>query len=694
MSIQNKIIKELQRAPRSKKELKRKLGNDRKVNYALEQLLKEKKAARRGELYFLIEKRRKGIPCQIVKLGKSFAFAHPLDGSGDIFVPGRALQGAMPGDEVEIQLFDRPRVAGSKEGEVVAITSMRQEFVGTIEHRGSGKLVLIPDDAPDTPLRIRRASTQHAVPGDKAAVLLSHRATNHDDHRAEIIELFGSGEQAKNCAQGILYSQNLEKEFSEDVLKEAVALEGFEIPQEEIEKRMDLREWDIFTIDSASTKDIDDAISLTKTANGWQLGVHIADVSWFVTAHSQLDREAFRRGTSVYYANDVIPMLPKQLSNGVCSLNEKEDRLAFSCLMELDREGGLQGYRFVKSVIHSKVKGVYSELNALLEGTAEQEIKEKYSQVAEQLSEMEKLHDLLSLRRNKRGGMEIESGESKLTIDQSGRCVKVSKAERGKTEEMIESFMLMANTCAAMEGKSRDIPFVYRVHVAPDDERIERLEKMLTAAGVSFSLSEEPTPAEFSALLDKTKGTTMERAVHTSVLRAMSKAKYEPIPKGHFSLALEDYAHFTSPIRRYPDLAIHRILSGVLDGQEKQGIEKRFRQFVEKASLQSSQRELVAMQTERSIEDCYKAEYMHQKLGQVFDAVISGVTNHGLYVQLPDTIEGLVHITRLSRGEPIVVDGIYINDPFSGKSWHLGDEVKVKCTAASVSTGKIDFELC
>ena len=694
MSIQGKVIRELQRAPRSKKELKRKLGNDRKVNYALEQLLQEKKVARRGELFFLIEKRRKGIPCQIVKLGKSFAFAHPLDESGDIFVPGRALQGAMPGDEVEIQLFDRPRVAGSKEGEVVAITSMRQEFVGTIERRGSGKLVLIPDDAPDTPLRIRRASTQHAVPGDKAAVLLSHRANNHDDHRAEIIELFGSGEEAKNCAQGILYSQNLEKEFSEDVLKEAIALEGFEIPQEEIEKRMDLRTWDIFTIDSASTKDIDDAISLTKTANGWQLGVHIADVSWFVTAHSQLDREAFRRGTSVYYANDVIPMLPKQLSNGVCSLNEKEDRLAFSCLMELDREGGLQGYRFVKSVIHSKVKGVYSELNSLLDGTAQPEIKEKYSQVAEQLSEMENLHHLLSVRRKKRGGMEIESGESKLTIDQSGRCVNVSKAERGKTEEMIESFMLMANTCAAMEGKSRDIPFVYRVHVAPDAERIERLEKMLTAAGVSFALSEEPTPMEFSALLDKTKGTSMERAVHTSVLRAMSKAKYEPIPKGHFSLALEDYAHFTSPIRRYPDLAIHRILSAVLEGQEKQGIEKRFRQFVEKASLQSSQRELVAMQTERSIEDCYKSEYMHQKLGQVFDAVISGVTNHGLYVQLPDTIEGLVHITRLSRGEPIVVDGIYINDPFSGKSWHLGDEVKVKCTAASISTGKIDFELC
>lgn len=694
MSIQGKVIRELQRAPRSKKELKRKLGNDRKVNYALEQLLQEKKVARRGELFFLIEKRRKGIPCQIVKLGKSFAFAHPLDESGDIFVPGRALQGAMPGDEVEIQLFDRPRVAGSKEGEVVAITSMRQEFVGTIERRGSGKLVLIPDDAPDTPLRIRRASTQYAVPGDKAAVLLSHRANNHDDHRAEIIELFGSGEEAKNCAQGILYSQNLEKEFSEDVLKEAIALEGFEIPQEEIEKRMDLRTWDIFTIDSASTKDIDDAISLTKTANGWQLGVHIADVSWFVTAHSQLDREAFRRGTSVYYANDVIPMLPKQLSNGVCSLNEKEDRLAFSCLMELDREGGLQGYRFVKSVIHSKVKGVYSELNSLLDGTAQPEIKEKYSQVAEQLSEMENLHHLLSVRRKKRGGMEIESGESKLTIDQSGRCVNVSKAERGKTEEMIESFMLMANTCAAMEGKSRDIPFVYRVHVAPDAERIERLEKMLTAAGVSFALSEEPTPMEFSALLDKTKGTSMERAVHTSVLRAMSKAKYEPIPKGHFSLALEDYAHFTSPIRRYPDLAIHRILSAVLEGQEKQGIEKRFRQFVEKASLQSSQRELVAMQTERSIEDCYKSEYMHQKLGQVFDAVISGVTNHGLYVQLPDTIEGLVHITRLSRGEPIVVDGIYINDPFSGKSWHLGDEVKVKCTAASISTGKIDFELC
>lgn len=692
MSIQGKILRELEQAPRSRKELKRKLGNDRKVNQALERLLAERVIAKRGDLYFQIKKKKQGIPCTIVKLGKTFAFAHPMDESGDIFVPGKSLMGAMPGDEVEIQLFARPRIAGSREGEVVSITSMREEFVGTVERKPNGKMFLIPDDAPETPLRIRRSGVQDARVGDRAVALLNGRAACHDDHRVDIVRLFGNSDSAKNCAQSILYSQKLEKSFPKEVCNEVIALDGFEIPAEEFETRLDLRDWDIFTIDAASTKDIDDAISLRPTESGWQLGVHIADVSWFVHAHSELDREAFRRGTSVYYADDVIPMLPKQLSNGVCSLNEGEDRLAFSCLMELDKQGGLQSYRFVKTIIHSRVKGVYSELNQLLDGKADDAIRQKYSKVAQQLPEMVKLHEILAARRKARGGMEIESGESKLKIDRDGRCVGVYKAERGQTEEMIESFMLMANTCAAIEGKSKEMPFVYRVHTAPDEERIERLKTMLNAAGVSFQFSEQPTQLELSKLLEQTKGTGLERAVHTAVLRAMSKAKYEPIPKGHFSLALDDYAHFTSPIRRYPDLAIHRILSASLQGQ--QNLQKRFGQFVEKASLQSSQCELVAMQTERSIEDCYKAEYMRDKVGEEFDAVISGVTNHGLYVELPDTIEGLIHITRLSRVEPIVIDGICINDPFTGRSWRLGDSIRVLCTAASVSTGKIDFDLC
>lgn len=691
MSIQGKILRELQSAPRSRKELKRKIGNDKKVSRGLEILLEKRQIARRGDLYFLIQKKRKGIPCTIVKLGKTFGFAHPLDESGDIFVPGRSLQGAMPGDQVEIQLFDRPRVPGSREGEVVAIVSMRQEFVGTVERQGAGKLVLVPDDAPETPLRIRRSCQQDVEPGERAAALLSRRADNHEDHRVEIVRVFGSGESAKDCARSILYSQDLQKQFPPEVLKEAQSLENFEIPAVELVERLDLRDWDIFTIDGASTKDIDDAISLETTDKGWRLGVHIADVSWFVAAHSELDREAYRRGTSVYYADDVIPMLPKELSNGVCSLNEGVDRLAFSCLMELDKQGGLQSYRFVKTIIHSRVKGVYTELNQLLAGEADQTIQQKYTMVLPQLVEMQKLHQVLNARRKKRGGMEIESGESKLLLDEQGKCIGVCKAQRGQTEEMIESFMLMANTCAAIEGKSKGLPFVYRVHTAPDEERIERLKTMLKAAGVNVSLSDQPSPLEFSRLLDKTKGTGLERAVHTAVLRAMSKAKYEPLPKGHFSLALEDYAHFTSPIRRYPDLAIHRILSAALEGHKN--LDKRFGQFAEKASLQSSQRELVAMQTERTIEDCYKAEYMKTKVGQVFDGVVSGVTNHGLYVELPDTVEGLVHITRLSRGEPIVVDGIAIDDPFTGRNWHLGDAVKVKCIAASVSTGKIDFDL-
>lgn len=691
MSIKGKILRELQTMPRSRKELKRKLGNNKKVNQALEELIRQKRIVCRGELCLLANKPKKGIRCVIAKLGKTFAFAHPLDESEDIFVPGRSLQGAMPGDEVEIQLFRKPRVEGSREGEVVAILSVREEFIGTVEKQRNGKMFVVPDDAPETPLRISKGCWKNAYAGDRVAVILNHRESNHDGHRAEVIKVFGSGESARDCAKSILYNKKLEKSFSDEVKQEASCFKEFYIPTEELVNRVDLRDLDIFTIDSATTKDIDDAISLEVTSTGWRLGVHIADVSWFVKPHSALDKEAFHRGTSVYYADDVIPMLPKELSNGVCSLNEGVDRLAFSCLMELDKQGGLQNYQFVKTIIHSRVKGVYSELNDLLQAKAPLEIQQKYEKVYPQLIEMEKLHKALSKLRKKRGGMEIESGESKLHLDEKGRCVGVSKAERGQTQEMIESFMLMANTCAAIEGKSKGLPFVYRVHTAPDAERIERLKKMLKAAGVDFSLGSEPTPLEFSKLLEKTKGTNLERAVHTAVLRAMSKAKYEPLPKGHFSLALEDYAHFTSPIRRYPDLAIHRILSDAVAG--KQNLEKRFGQFVEKASLQSSQRELLALQTERTIEDCYKAEYMKNKIGDVFQGVISGVTNHGLYVELEDTIEGLVHITRLSYVTPMVIDGIVIKDILSGKSWKLGQPVTVQCVGVSVSTGKIDFEL-
>ena len=614
MAMRDKIEHAIQNQPCTVKDLKNKFGGDRgadrKVMEAVDQLVHEAVICQRQGVFFTVRSGRadKALLCKVVKLGKNFAFVMLEDGTSDIFIPGRFTRGAMPGDKVLVEKFARPRVEGSDGGEILADLDEKSALVGTM-HRMEGRLKFVPDDCPAISMQVMRDCEGSAKDGDKVAVEILLRGNRQEDHRVGVAMRFGSCDEAKRCAKALLYAQDIRSRFPDKVRDEAKKLDNAEVSAADCEGRMDLRALPIFTIDSAETKDIDDAISLTKTPDGgFELGVHIADVSNYVKPGTELDNEAFSRATSVYYADQVVPMLPKQLSNGICSLNEGVLRLAFSCLMRLDKDGNLTDYRFVKSVIRSRVKGVYSEINALLAGNADDELTGKYHEVLAQLPAMKELYGHRARLRKERGCMDIESGEVKLILDENGRCIDVKKRTSGESESMIEEFMLLANQCAANAGRTNKVPFVYRVHEAPDAEKMETLSAALLACGLNAKFKNPiPTQLELAALLDETRGQPIQIPVHTGILRSMQKARYAPQPLVHYGLVLADYAHFTSPIRRYPDLAIHRIMTDMLKGTEKETMILRYTDFAERASKQSSERAVIAMQIGRKAEDCYTA---------------------------------------------------------------------------------------
>lgn len=698
--MRDKIEHAIQNQPCTVKELKQKFGGergaDRKVMEALDELVREAVVCQRQGVFFTVRSGRadKALLCKVVKLGKNFAFVMLEDGTSDIFIPGRFTKGAMPGDDVLVEKFEHPRVEGSDEGAILAILTEKNDLVGTVR-RVEGRLRFVPDDCPAITMPLARDCEGGAKDGDKVAVEILNRGSRQEDHRVGVAMRFGSSDEAKRCAKALLYAKDIRTRFPDKVRDEAKKFEGAEVSEKDCEGRMDLRALPIFTIDSAETKDIDDAISLTRTSDGgFELGVHIADVSNYVKPGTELDNEAFSRATSVYYADQVVPMLPKALSNGICSLNENELRLAFSCLMRLDKEGNLTDYRFVKSIIRSRVKGVYSEINALLAGTADAEIKAKYADVIDQLPAMKELYGYRARLRRERGCMDIESGEVKLILDENGRCIDVKKRASGESESMIEEFMLLANQCAAHFARVKQIPFVYRVHEEPNAEKLERLHALLQACGINDHFAKDvPTPKELSAILEGVRGTPYEQIVNTGMLRCMSKALYEEKPKGHYGLVLKDYAHFTSPIRRYPDLAIHRIMTDLLKGTEKETMILRYTDFAERASKQSSEREVIAMQIERKAEDCYKAEYARRHLGECYEGTISGVTQRGLFIELDNGVEGFVPASSLTPSGTSLTEGVRLTDPASGKTWSLGDRMMITIVRADVNLGKIDFEV-
>lgn len=629
-------------------------------------------------------------PAEISRLSRTFGFAVTEDGT-EYFIPGKCMMGAMPHDKVLIA--DIPSRSGEPEGEVVDILSFGSDrLTGKIEF-ADGDLWFVPDTASRNHMTISKGESVEFSEGDKVLAAITFRGRRHSEHKVKITFVFGSSDTASACAEAIVEAHGIIREFSADSLKEARKIAEGGVQEYSFNNREDLRKLPIFTIDSAESKDLDDAISVEKTENGYLLGVHIADVSHYVRGNSSLDKEALRRGTSVYYADKVIPMLPVELSNGICSLNPDEDRLTLSAFMELGNDGEMKSYRFCKSVIRSRVKGVYSEINKILSNSADDGILAKYESVASEIAVMDELADLLIKRKKERHAPELETVESKLIIDEKGICCDVVPRERGKSERIIEEFMLCANEAAAKLARERKVPFVYRVHEDPPEEKTAALCEMLTKMNVKYPHFQEFSPSHAAEILDNARGTDKFEAVNMMVLRSMSKAKYSCEPLGHFGLVLKDYAHFTSPIRRYPDLAIHRIITDVLAGYDEKWLSKRYSGFAVNAAENSSNAEVRAVSVERECEDCYKAEYMKQHIGEVFTAKISGVTEFGFYVSLENSVEGLVHIRTLPEGEYDYSEPSALTERFSGVSYVLGNTVTVQCAAVDVSEGTIDFVL-
>lgn len=695
-SLKNKILVFLnkEKKPISRKELAQKCRADKngKDNFyiALEQLLQD------GQV---LEK-KKGIcltarfgyfTCEVKRLNKTFGFIERLDCQEEIFIPGKYLLGALPGDIVLANYI--PSRSGSPEGEIISIIKENNaNLTGKIEFI-DGEYYFLSDTFSKNHICISKKNSVSFKNGDKVLAQIHSRGKKHIDHVVKIIYNFGSSEKASSCAMAILIENNINIDFPNVVIDEAKHIEHKGISPEDYTNRTDFRNLPIFTIDGADTKDIDDAISIEKRNDGYILGVHIADVSHYVTPLSELDKEALKRGTSVYYANRVIPMLPKELSNGICSLNPNEDRLSFSAIMQISKTGELLSYKFHKGIIRSRVKGVYSEVNSIIDGSATEEIKEKYQEVYDSIFIMNELADILIANHKNRGCPEIETSESKLIIDDNDICIDVKNRERGKSEMIIEEFMLLANQSSANLGRTMQIPFVYRVHEEPPIEKIDRLKESLTQLNVEYPHFTDIKPSHLAEILEKSKNTDKAELINMLVLRSMAKAKYDKSPIGHFGLALMDYAHFTSPIRRYPDLAIHRILSDVVQGCDQKYLIKRYESFVQNASEQSSKMELVAMNVERKCEDCYKAEYMSSHIGEVFDGTIVSIMEFGFYVELPNTVEGLVHINTLPNDIYESNGSFTIRGLYSGRTFSAGDKVKVICVKTDVNSGNIDFEI-
>lgn len=637
----------------------------------------------------IVKNDNKLIKGKIIGNSKGYAFLSPQDRSlPDFFISPKKLNGAMDGDFVLARILEQTEDV--TECEVVSILeNANATIVGTITYVNKRNAFVIPDNKKlSKDVFVPQNMTKGAKQGFRVVVKLNKSSL--DKLTGEVVEILGESDDIQSLELGIIREHKLYEQFPQSVLSEAKAIPQ-RVQLNDYVGRVDLRNKKIFTIDGEHSRDFDDAVCLEKKGNNYLLGVHIADVGHYVKYNSQLDKEAYTRGTSVYFPNMVLPMLPKELSNGICSLNEGVDRLTLTCEMEIDKNGDVKSYQIYESVICSCHRLTYNQVYKVLCGDKTEQ--DNLKDIANDLLEMNKLSKILEKRRKDAGMLDLDIPETEICVDENFNVTFLEKRERNDAHKLIENFMILANETVAKHFKLKDVPFVYRVHEKPVIEKIKNLCAFLKSLGISTDEVTDVTPQFFQDILTKTKDKDYSETLNKVVLRSLQKARYLDEPLGHFGLALLDYCHFTSPIRRYPDLTIHRIIKESLHKKMSKNRKMELKDFVLDSSYRSSETEKNADEAERDVDDLFKAVYIKDHIGEQFEGVISGVQNYGIYVQLGNTIEGLVKTENLPNDNYLFMEKSL---KLKGNShvYSLGDKVKIKVVNVNIFDRKVDFELC
>lgn len=626
---------------------------------------------------------------------KGFGFVVIEGEEQDIYIAEEDTNTAMDQDEVEVVITREPD-GRSREGKIVRIVNRAlTKVVGLYQVRkGKSYGFVIPDNQRlSSDIFVPAEYSKGAVDGHKVVVELTSYGDDRRSPEGKVVEIIGHINDPGTDILSIVKGYDLPLEFPEKVLNQAERV-AKPVSEADRQGRQDLRDWQMVTIDGEDAKDLDDAVSIAREGDCYILGVHIADVTNYVQENSALDREAFKRGTSVYLVDRVIPMLPHTLSNGICSLNQGEDRLALSCIMKIDEKGRVVDHEIAETVIRVDQRMSYTSVKKILEDHDPKETK-KYQELVPMFEEMSRLSKILREHRRIRGSIDFDFPETKMILDEKGRPLELQPYERNVATRMIEDFMLLANETVAEDYYWQELPFVYRTHEAPDEEKIRTLATFINNFGYSMHVgANEVRPKEIQKLLAKVEGSPQEAMISRLALRSMKQAKYTPENSGHFGLAAAYYTHFTSPIRRYPDLQIHRIIKDNIRGRMKEEKIVHYDKILPEVTKHASEMERRAEEAERETVKLKKVEYMQQHLGEIFEGVISSITKWGMYVELPNTVEGLVHVANMRDDHYEYDENRYeLIGAHTNKVYKLGQRIRIRVTGADRLLRTIDFEI-